>query len=234
MTLTLKTKRIQTIVGVPADGAYGSNTADAILRKIDTAPQPVTAPTAPATGLTMRIMVEIIEHEAIVPEAYKDSVGIWTWGVGVTSMSGHDVARYKDSPQSIKRCLEVYEWLLRVKYLPPVLKAFEGRVLTESELGAALSFHWNTGAISKATWVQSVLAGKIDQARAEILNWRSPIEILGRRKLERDLFFDGRWSSDGLVTVYDVSKPSYSPKWSSARQVDIRETLETVVARALL
>jgi len=33
--LTTKTKRIQSIVGVSADGKYGNNTADAILAKID-------------------------------------------------------------------------------------------------------------------------------------------------------------------------------------------------------
>ena len=38
MTLTDQTRRIQTIVGVPADGAYGPNTATAILAKLGDVP----------------------------------------------------------------------------------------------------------------------------------------------------------------------------------------------------
>lgn len=188
---------------------------------------------APVTRPTERIMLEIVEHEAIVCEAYKDSAGVLTWGVGVTDASGHHVERYKDNPVSIQRCLEVYEWLIRTKYLPSVLRAFEGYPLTEAELGAALSFHWNTGGIGRADWVKSVKAGKMDQARREMLNWVSPREIIGRRKAERALFFDGAWSSDGLVTLYQrVRKPSYAPDWGSAKQVDIRPALAEVMKAA--
>lgn len=194
----------------------------------------VAAPTYRPGALTENITVEIIEHEAIVPEAYKDSRGIWTWGVGVTSASGHRVhPRYKDKPQTIERCLEVYEWLLRTKYLPEVLTAFRGRELTEYQLGGALSFHWNTGAIGKADWVRNWCAGQHDAAHTAFMNWATPKEIIGRRKAERSLFFDGIWTSDGHVTVYDVAKPSYTPRWSSARQVDIRPELRRVVAKAL-
>ncbi len=224
-TLRNKTRRIQTLVGVQSDGIYGDQTADAILSKLNAPPPQVTK------NITERIMLEIVEHEAIVREAYKDSVGAWTWGVGVTSASGHSVTRYQDNPQTIEHCLKIYEWLLRTKYLPDVLAAFPGVSLTENELGAALSFHWNTGAIGRAEWVKSYLAGKRDAAREQFMNWSTPREIIGRRKLERDLFFDGKWSSDGRVTVYQrVRKPSYTPDWSSATQVDIRDELRKVMA----
>lgn len=183
--------------------------------------------------LTMAGMLEILEHEGIVLEAYKDSVGVWTWGGGVTDSSGHKVARYKDNPASIERVLEVYEWLLRTVYMPDVVRAFRGHALSEAQVAAALSFHWNTGAIGSASWVASYKAGKIDQAKAEFLNWSKPKEIIARRKLERSLFFDGIWSSDGLITVYErVRKPSYAPDWGSAKQHDLRAQLAAVVERA--
>lgn len=188
-------------------------------------PRAEESPPVVVTDITPRMVLEILEHEAIVLEAYKDSVGKWTWGVGVTSASGHSVERYKDNPQPIKRCLEVYIWLLRERYLPGVLAAFKDHPLAEHELGAALSFHYNTGQIAAANWVSLVRQGKRDEAREAFMNWSRPKEIIGRRKLERDLFFDGRWASDGKVTVYDVAKPSYSPKWSSARQVDVTQAL---------
>lgn len=171
--------------------------------------------------LSTRTLVELASHEGVVLEAYKDSVGIWTWGIGVTSRSGHSVERYKDNPQTLERVFEIYEWLLRTKYLPDVLKAFEGYELTENQLAAALSFHYNTGAIKKASWVRSWKEGRIAQAKKEFMNWRSPKEIIPRREKERDLFFDGVWhNEDGMVTVYQqVNKPSYTPKWSSATKV---------------
>ena len=176
-------------------------------------------------GVTEKIALELIHHEAIVQEAYRDSVGVWTWGVGVTNASGHNVERYKDNPQSIERCLEVYLWLLRTKYLPDVLEAFTGFPLSESKLAAALSFHYNTGAIKRASWVGSFLKGDVVSARKEFMNWRSPPEIIPRREKERDLFFDGRWSSDGMTTIYPVRKPSYTPDWGRARRVDITADL---------
>lgn len=184
-----------------------------------------------ATQITERMQLEILEHEGIVLEAYKDGLGIWTWGGGVTDASGHKVARYKDNPSTLTRALEVYEWLLRTVYLPDVLKAFEGHPLTEAQLGAALSFHWNTGAILKANWVQDYRAGNIAKAKLSFMNWSSPPMIIARRECERNLFFDGKWASDGMVLVYSkVLKPSYRP--SGGKVTDIRKELRDVVARA--
>jgi GH24 family phage-related lysozyme (muramidase) len=204
------------------------------LSKDDTvvAPSPPPAST-PVTAITARIMLEILEHEGLVREAYKDSVGVWTWGVGVTDNSGHKVARYKDAPTTILRALEVYEWLLRTKYLPDVLKAFDGFPLTEAQLGAALSFHWNTGAIGKASWVGMFRKGDMAGARNGFMAYNKPPEIIGRRKLEAALFFDGKWSGDGKTIVYTrVRKPSYAPDWGSAQLTDMREMVADVMARA--
>jgi lysozyme len=176
--------------------------------------------------LTKRAMIEIVSHEGIVLESYKDSKGIWTWGVGVTDASGHHVGRYKDNPQSIAKVVEIYKWLLETKYLPPVLQAFKGVKLSESQLAAAVSFHYNTGAIGRASWVRSFKEGKRAQARREFLQWKRPPEIFDRRKKEAALFFDGLWSNSGLVTVYTkVNKPSYTPNWKSAKRIDITKEL---------
>jgi lysozyme len=182
--------------------------------------------------LTEKTLLEIAEHEGLVLEAYRDSVGVLTWGFGVTNASGHKVDRYIGKPSTIERAVEVYEWLLRTKYLPEVIRAFRGRELTEAQLTAALSFHWNTGAIGRADWVKSFLAGYTPHARLEFMNYSRPREIIARRKAERDLFFDGRWSGDGLVTIYDrVRKPGGVPVWGSARQINIRPAVRAALAR---
>lgn len=175
--------------------------------------------------LTPRIALELVAHEGIVREAYKDSVGVWTWSVGITDASGHKVMpRYKDQPQPLEHCLGVYLWLLRTKYLPPVLAAFGAHEPSEAELGAALSFHWNTGAIGRAAWLKRFVGGDRDGAKAAFLDWARPSSLLPRRKRERALFFGAAWSSDGTARVYDVAKPSYRPVRGT--RIDIAPVIE--------
>ena len=159
--------------------------------------------------LTPRILGEILQHEGLAREAYRDGVGVWTWSVGITDASGHKVARYRDDPQSIQRCLEVFVWLLTTRYLPAVLAAFGSFEPEEHQLAGALSFHYKTGAIGRASWFKRFLDGDGGGARQAILDWHRPPAILPRRRRERDLFFDARWSGDGTVAVYEVSKPEY-------------------------
>ena len=173
------------------------------------------APAAPydpaAPDLTPRIVAELIAHEGIVAEAYRDSVGVWTWSVGLTDASGHKVERYRDNPQSLSHCMAVFVWALRRNYLPPVLAAFGDRPVAEHELAAALSFHWNTGGIARAEWMRLAMAGEQAKAREAMLNWAKPASLLGRRRKEQALFFDEVWSNDGTALVYGVAKPSYRP-----------------------
>lgn len=175
--------------------------------------------------LTLNVALEIICHEAIVLEWYRDSVGVGTWSVGITNASGHNVDRYRDTPQTVQRCLEVFLWVLRERYVPSVAKAFEGFALTEAQFAAALSFHYNTGKIGAADWVSLWKAGKVVDAHAAFMNWRKPPEIIPRREKERDLFFDGKWSNDGIATVYPVLKPSYRPDFRHPQRVDVRPVL---------
>ena len=179
-----------------------------------------------ATDITERVAMELIQHEAIVQEAYKDSQGIWTWGVGVTSASGHSVERYEDNPQPLAKCLAVYVWLLREKYAPAVRQAFGDHKLTEAQFAAALSFHYNTGAIERASWVKTWLTGGLAKAKEQFLEWRRPPAIMQRRRAEADLFFHGKWSSGGKAAVYPVLKPSYQPNFGAGKMVDIRDELK--------
>jgi len=181
--------------------------------------------------ITVKVAQEIVEHEAIVQEAYLDSKNVWTWGVGVTNKSGHRVERYKDNPASIERCIEIYVWLLRTEYAPDVLAEFQGHDLAEHQFAAALSFHWNTGAIRQASWCDSWKAGNIAQAEQEFMNWRKPPEIIERRTKEQRLFFHGEWAQDGMAPVIPVRKPSYKPDWGKMRQVDIREELKKALEK---
>jgi lysozyme len=153
-----------------------------------------------------QVALEVASHEAIVREAYKDTKGVWTWSIGLTNASGHNVERYIGKPQTLQHCLAVYVWALE-KYADDVRAAFT-RPLTQEQFAAALSFHYNTGAIKKATWVKSFNAGNISAAKTEIMNYKTPPEIVSRRKTEQNLFFNGVWSNNGTILEYQVNENS--------------------------
>ena len=181
--------------------------------------------------ITLETALELIHHEAIVTEAYLDSVGVWTWSVGITDSSGHKVfPRYLDNPQTIRRCLEVFLWAAEKKYVPAVNEVFRGHALTEAQFAAALSFHYNTGGLRRATWAKEWKAGNVAEARKTFMNWRKPAAIIPRREKERDLFFDGTWTNDGKATQYPVKKPSYTPDFAKAKRVDIATDLKALLA----
>lgn len=182
----------------------------------------------PDAKIDADVALEIAAHEGLVRQTYKDSVGVWTWSIGVTSASGHKVERYIGNPQTLEKCLEIWIWLLE-RYANDVRSAFGSTSLTKTQFAAALSFHWNTGAIKRATWVARFKAGDISGARLSFLSWNKPPEIRERRRREAALFFDGKWSNDGKVTEYARVRQSGTPDWSSARRVDIRREVEKIL-----
>jgi lysozyme len=188
---------------------------------LDDPPVPMVPQNVVMSQLTPQVLLELFGHEAIVQEMYLDSVKVETWSAGLTAKSGINVRQYKDNPQSLQVCVNAVVDRLRKVYVPAVLGAFKGRALTSAQFAAALSFDYNTGAIGRADWVKLWLAGRTDEAYASFMNWKSPPEIIERRKKERDLFFAGKWSNDGKVAIIGVRKPSYNPNWASTKRVSV-------------
>ncbi|WP_208348675.1 lysozyme [Pseudaestuariivita rosea] len=181
--------------------------------------------------ITAKVALEIAHHEALVRQAYRDSVGVWTWSIGLTNASGHQVyPRYKDNPASLERCLEVYVWSLQ-RYADRVRREFRLCTLNEAQFAAALSFDFNTGGVHRATWVRLWNEGNIDGARQAFMNWRRPAEILPRREKERDLFFHGEWSNDGTVLEITRLTEDYRPIFASGVKRDIRDQIAALLAK---
>lgn len=178
--------------------------------------------------LTPRIVAYVAHNEAIVPEAYKDAKGIWTWGMGLAATGGYDIMKYKDKEASIVACLRAAIDALNHDYLPGVIKAFEDRNLNEGQVAAAMSFHWNTHAIGRANWVKDFLVANLVQGEKDLRNNYTGEGLLqARRNSEADLFFKGKWPSNFNTLIYEVSKPSYTPK--HARVFDPLPTLEQIM-----
>ena len=144
-------------------------------------------------------LIALMNHEGVVLQSYRDSVGVWTIGVGHTAAAGVP----KPSPGlkiSLKQAVELFREDIR-KYEAGVDRAVKVP-LKQWEFDALVSFHFNTGAIGRASFVKKLNAGDRAGAIKGIMDWRRPAEIIGRRKKERALFRDGVYGQLSTVLVY--------------------------------
>ncbi|KFB10322.1 lysozyme [Nitratireductor basaltis] len=170
------------------------------------------------------VAMEVAAHEALVRQAYKDVKGVLTWCVGMTNATGHRVERYIGKRATLQHCMNVYVWAL-TNYAEQVKEVFKDHPLTQAQFAAAVSFHWNTGAIRSATWVTHFKAGDMKRAREAFLQWRIPAAIIERREKEARLLFDGIWSNDGTMLEFTRVRPNLSIDWSSGRKTSVREEI---------
>jgi lysozyme len=171
------------------------------------------------------VAIEVASHEALIRQTYKDGVGKLTWCVGMTNATGHRVERCICKPRPLQHCMNIFAWALS-NYAAGVRRAFAGYKLTKAQFAAAMSFHWNTGAIERALWVDLWKQGKVDESWAAIMNWHNPSEVTGRREKVRDLFFDG----DGTMTEYTRLTKKMTPVWSSATRINVTAELRVAFA----
>jgi lysozyme len=163
-------------------------------------------------------LMEIIAHEAIVLSPYRDVKDIWTIGVGHTAMAGGiNPVKFKGQ-LTLARALHIFRTDL-AKYEKRVTKAFT-RPLAQHEFDAAVSFDFNTGAIDRATWVETFNAGNHELAIQQIMNWQKPPQIIPRRQKEQRLFASGHYSSSGTAMVYPASKTG-AVLWNAGKRVDL-------------
>lgn len=165
-------------------------------------------------------VAELLSHEALVTSPYRDSVGVWTIGVGHTSSAG------KPNPQTMPKGVEVPIGEL-VDLFRRDLAKYEADVntavktpLQQHEFDALVSFHFNTGAIAKASLVKKLNGGDRLGAAAGMLEWKKPAEIIKRRTAEMKLFRDGKYSNDGKCSIYPADRNG-RVQWGSGRRVSV-------------
>ena len=145
-------------------------------------------------------LIEIAEHEGIVPAPYRDSVGIWTWGIGHTAAAGGpDPARmHRAMPQVLDAAVmaAIDQFAIDVTgYVARVNDAI--RVpLAQHQFDALVSFDFNTGGIHRAKLTAAINAGEPDAAR-HFMGWLRPPEIRKRRTAEMALFRTGDYAANG-------------------------------------
>jgi lysozyme len=166
-------------------------------------------------------------HEGIVPAPYRDSVGVWTYGIGHTLGAGYpDPAKMlRGMPSNLDAALrDVFDLFRRdvAKYEAAVNRAVKVPI-TQAQFDALVSFHYNTGAIGKASLVKRLNAGDVAGATAGFMAWKKPPEIIERRKAEQALFAKGVYPK-GLVTVWQVSGAG-RVIWKPARRLSKDQVL---------
>lgn len=143
-------------------------------------------------------------EEGVVLKAYRDVVGVWTIGAGLTAASG--VVRPKagmtitreQATTLLKRALaESYEPIVGVT----MASVSGSKVIRpkQHEFDAGVSFHFNTGAIRKASWVKlwKGLAPRKDVRRAMLMWNKGGGRVLpgltARRGREAAMLIDGQY-----------------------------------------
>lgn len=126
------------------------------------------------------------QREGVVLNAYRDSKGVWTIGVGHTTTAGEPrvTPGMRISPEQcdeiLSRDLATFEAILN--------KALKVTV-ADHEFDALLSVMFNVGPkFATSTCINKLNTGRLKDAAEAILMWNKPEEIRGRRKTEYEQF----------------------------------------------
>ncbi|WP_156965328.1 lysozyme [Paracoccus sphaerophysae] len=172
----------------------------------------------------------LVAHEGIVPGPYWDSANppVLTFGIGHTSAAGDpDPAKMpRGMPADLDAALRDVFRVFRTdlaKYEAEVRRALNGMKVQQHEFDAALAFHFDTGAIARASWVKSWRAGNRRAAEVEFMNWRSPASIIPRRKEERNLWATGQYGAK-RAAVWPVSAAG-KITWKAVRTLSQSEVI---------
>ncbi len=220
-------KPIQRQLGLKDDGIRGPVTTAEILEAADQgrlmvidappAPTPLAAMTTSPDGL-----FALACHEGVVPAPYRDSVGVWTYGIGHTAAAGEpDPAKMlRGMPVNLDSALQSVLAVFRrdlAKYEADVRRALKVPV-TQPEFDALVSFHYNTGAIGRASLVGALNGGDRAAAAAGFMSWSKPAEIIPRRKAEQALFRDGTYPT-GSANVWQADAAG-RVTWKAVTRLD--------------
>lgn len=157
-------------------------------------------------------MLKVLEvFEGKLHEAYRDTKGIWTIGIGhVILPHERHLLGARLSEEEIyalkEKDLEIFEEALNDVMLESDVK------LTQPEYDALISFMFNIGksAFLNSTLCRKLRQGFTDDVAREMLKWVKPRELLSRRVAEYNIFL--------TEEMFDEIKPD--PRMTK-KQVDI-------------
>lgn len=130
---------------------------------------------------------KLIQREGFRLTAYRDSVGVWTIGVGHTAAAGKPIPA--PGMQITKQEVDAILSRDLVQYEDAVTGSVRV-ALTQGQFDALVSLCFNigTGGFRKSTIVRRLNEGNYRAAADAFLLWNKPPEIMGRRRAERAQF----------------------------------------------
>lgn len=173
--------------------------------------------------------VQFIErHEGVVLRAYRDTAGVWTIGAGLTRASGVVTPKAGMTITAAEAARLLGQALSR-NYEPAVAKQMPGAA--QHEFDAGVSFHFNTGAISRASWVKKWRLKDWPGVQTAIRLWNKAggkvlTGLVRRRDEEFLLLSAGQYAAAqvppiGTGTVF----AKFAPALSGPEREEIRATL---------
>lgn len=166
-------------------------------------------------------------HEGVVLKAYRDPVGILTIGAGLTKASGV----IDPKPGMVITRAEASRLLalsLRSNYEPAVARALPG--VSQFAFDGAVSFHFNTGGIGRASWVKAFRQGDLTDAKRRIKLWnkgggRVLPGLVRRRAEEFDLIAFGDYSSGAVEVAHAATQAKIVVALQNDELAEVRTAL---------
>jgi lysozyme len=177
-------------------------------------------------------------EEGVVLKAYRNRGDVWTIGAGLTAASGvikpkaGMVITEEQHEALLDRALSKYE-----KGVLNAMVSTPGSAVIlpkQNELDAGVLFHWNTGAIARASWVkrwkQKAAAATI---RAAMALWnkgggRVLPGLVARRQREADILLLGVYPKAAKSTVVQPAAATWVLQMSGAEIAAARAGFQTL------
>lgn len=168
-------------------------------------------------------VVETFEGRSLV--AYRDETGVWTIAFGNTNddaaVLGFTIkAGVTVTPEQASLLLRAS----MVRLYDPAVNAHMGPNVTQPAFDAGDGFHYNTGAIGRASWVKSYVAGDLAAVHSQIMQWNKAggnvlAGLTRRRNREWEMISTGDYGPEGANAARDINtgKPVGSSPTSPAR-----------------
>jgi lysozyme len=132
----------------------------------------------------------LMEREGCRLTAYKDTVGVWTIGVGHTSGAG---------PPNVAKGLKITQERANLifaddlaEFEDGVTHLLDGKPIEPHQFDAyvSLAFNIGLGAFASSTTLRRFLDGRPDHAAEAMLMWNKPPEVKARRRCEHQQFLN--------------------------------------------
>lgn len=150
-------------------------------------------------------------------KAYYDSVHVITIGYGITNNDTADLLAVTGKSRIVpgmtiteEQAEELLQRAISRKYAPPVDRALAPAAPSQGALDAGYSFHYNTGAIARASWVKSLVAKNLPEVHSRIMQWNKAggqtlAGLTRRRNREWLMISKGDYGPEGRTAPVDLT-----------------------------